>query len=105
MIGKNARNRKEPAKADNVTTGVQPRLSRLLDLPSSAISKIPQIEVSGNREAIIEGCQGVLEYDESSIKLNAGKMSIHFTGRNLQIKVLTHDSAVVEGYITGILFT
>lgn len=80
------------------------KLHGMLDIPPSAIAGIPQIELAGNREAVIEGCQGVLEYDENIIKLAAGKMSIKFVGRGLQIKVLTHDSAVVEGFISSMEF-
>lgn len=97
-----SRNRKE--------TGARPpeqprdKITQLLDIPASALAGMPQIELSGNREAVVEGCQGILEYDENIIRLSTGKMSIRFTGRNLQIKVLTHTSAVVDGFITGIEF-
>lgn len=80
------------------------KLSGILDIPPSALSGIAQIELAGNREAVIDGCQGVLEYDENTIKLTTGKMSIKFTGRGLQIKVLTHDSAVINGFISNIEF-
>lgn len=88
-----------PASAPKETA-----LSRILDIPASALGGIPQLQLSGNREAVVEGCQGILEYDENIIKLNTGKMSITFVGRGLQVKVLTHDSAVVAGFITGIEF-
>lgn len=79
-------------------------LTGMLDIPPSALLGIPQIELAGNREAVIDGCQGILEYDENIIKLTTGKMSIKFTGRGLQIKILTHDSAVIEGFIGNIEF-
>jgi sporulation protein YqfC len=80
------------------------RLPEVFDIPGSAINGIAHIELAGNREAIVDGCQGVLEYDENVIKLTTGKMVIKFMGRGLQIKVLTHDSAVVSGFITNIEF-
>lgn len=79
-------------------------LPRLLDIPATALGSMCQMELAGNREAIIDGCQGILEYDENVIRLAVGKMSVKFTGRGLQIKVLTHNSAVVEGYIANIEF-
>ena len=102
MKSKARRNRK--GSDTPPTVDAQPKLTRLLDIPPSAMAGMPQIELSGNQEAIIDGCQGILEYDENIIKLTTGKMSIKFTGRHLQVKVLTHDSAVVAGFITGIEF-
>lgn len=102
MNRKADRNRKNAA--DAVPSTAIEKLTGMLDIPPSALSGIPQIELAGNREAVIDGCQGILEYDEENIKLTTGKMSIRFTGRGLQIKVLTHDSAVIEGFIRNIEF-
>lgn len=102
---KHNRNRRGEDIAPIIPTAEKPsRITRALDIPSSALGGMPQVELSGNREAVVDGCQGVLEYDENVIKLATGKMSIKFIGRNLQIKVLTHDSAIVDGFITGIEF-
>jgi len=73
-------------------------------LPPSSLLSGFRMEISGNREAVLEGCGGVLEYSEEAIRVRAGKMSIRFTGRNLKIKCLTADSLVVEGYLTGLEF-
>lgn len=102
MSRKSRRNRNNPE--DILPVSHIQKLTGMLDIPPSALSGIPQIELAGNREAIIDGCQGVLEYDENIIKLTTGKMSVKFTGRGLQIKVLTHDSAVIEGFINNIEF-
>jgi len=82
----------------------QGKLSTLFDIPPSALGGVPQIELAGNREAVVDGCKGVLEYDENVVKLATDKMTIRFEGRGLQIKVLTHDSAIVTGFITNIEF-
>lgn len=88
------------------TAAISPleKLTDILDIPPTAFSGVPQIELAGNREAVIDGCQGILEYDEDNIKIATGKMAVRFTGRGLQIKVLTHDSAVIEGFIRNIEF-
>lgn len=74
------------------------RITRMLDLPGGTFGGC-QIELSGNREAIVDGCTGILEYDENSIRLAAGKLQVRFSGRGLQVRALTHSSAIVEGYI------
>lgn len=83
-----------------------PRIpGNLFDIPRSAMPGGIQMEVSGNTEVVVDGCTGVLEYDETVIRLAGGKMNVKFTGRNLQIKVLTHDSAIIAGYILSIEFS
>lgn len=73
-------------------------------LPPPSLLSGFRLEISGNREAVLEGCGGVLEYSEETIRVRAGKMSVRFSGRGLKIKCLTADSFVVEGYLTGLEF-
>jgi len=83
---------------------VKKKLENSLSMPPPSLLSGFRMEISGNREAVLEGCGGVLEYSEDSIRVRAGKMSVRFTGRNLKIKCLTADSLVVEGYLTGLEF-
>ena len=60
------------------------------------------MEVNGNREVILEGSRGVVEYRETSIKINTGKYIISFQGRGLHIKCMTDCDIVIHGFITSI---
>lgn len=80
------------------------KLARAFDLPQSAFSDFSQISLSSNREAVVEGCAGVLEYDSTLIKLSLNRMMVQFTGRNLEIKCMTGESVIVQGFILGIEF-
>jgi len=102
MKKRRERNRKSAGEAP--AAPAENKLSELFDIPANALHGIAQIELAGNREAVIDGCRGVLEYDETIVKLATEKMSVQFMGRGLQIKVLTHDSAIVTGFITSIEF-
>jgi YabP family. len=77
------------------------RIDRGLVSPAAMPS---HIELNGNREAVVEGCSGVLEYDTGVVRVRAGKLTVRFTGRGLVIQSLTEDSLVVSGFITGIEF-
>lgn len=79
-------------------------IEKVIGLPAGMISECTHFEINGNREAIIEGCKSILEYDENIVKINTGKMVTSFEGRKLQIKCLTPDSLIVEGFITSIRF-
>ena len=74
-----------------------------LSLLQNALGTAP-LEFFGNRKAIVEGCQGILEYDSDVVRVKAGRLIIRFSGRGLIIKCMTADSLVVEGFLTGLEF-
>ena len=59
------------------------------------------MEWTGNREIIIEGVNGILEYNDSNIRINTDNMIISFSGRGLTIECLTDSSLVIKGFITS----
>lgn len=80
------------------------RLSGSSELLNEAIV-LPRVELNGNRDAIVDGCKGVLEYDCGVVRLNCGKLSVRFCGTNLSIKNLTFDKLVVSGDILTVDFS
>lgn len=60
------------------------------------------MHINGNREVILEGNKGVVEYGDTSIKINTGKYIISFQGRGLHIKCMTDCDIVIHGFITSI---
>ena len=87
----------------NSTEKLQSVVSKM-QMPAGAVPNCTHFEMNSNREVIIEGCKGILQYDENIIRINTGKMVTSFFGRNLSIKCLTPDSLVVEGFIKSIEF-
>ncbi|MCI9415347.1 MAG: sporulation protein [Clostridiales bacterium] len=85
-----------------------PRLSeqmeKTFELPTGTLTSAAHIEMSGNRRAVVEGCQGILEYEEGVIRLNTGSGVIRFTGTGLSMSCMTEDSAVVVGSILSLEF-
>ncbi|MEG1551625.1 MAG: YabP/YqfC family sporulation protein [Oscillospiraceae bacterium] len=65
----------------------------------------PHIEANGNKEFIVEGCKGILEYEENVIKINAGSIVISFLGSDMEIKNYCDDETVIVGNIVSIEFT
>lgn len=62
------------------------------------------IEMSGNREVCIDGCKGILEYDDALIRISVNHSSVAVKGRNLSIKCLSQDSVVISGIISSVEF-
>lgn len=98
------RTREVTPSEETVKAGGRSKLASFFEMPEAAMGSISHIEISGNTEAIVDGCQGVLQYDENVIKLNTAKMVVKFTGKRLQIKCMTNENAIISGYITGVEF-
>lgn len=64
----------------------------------------PKIEMLGNREMIVDGCKGVVEYDETLIKLSLGESVLSLSGDNLIINSFDSSVAVISGQICDISF-
>lgn len=79
-------------------------IGRVLEMPPGSIGKGAHIELSSNREATVDGCQGVITYDENKIKLNVGSGTVEFVGRGLEITVLAGTQAVIRGFIIRVDF-
>jgi len=75
-----------------------------INLPLEATPDFSHFEMNSNKEVIIEGSKGILQYDENVIKINMGKMIVMFCGRKLSLKCLDVDSLVISGFIISIEF-
>lgn len=62
------------------------------------------VEISGNTEAIVEGCLGVLEYGDKVISLNTAKLTVKINGADLSIVSFQNGQAVITGIIAGVDF-
>lgn len=62
------------------------------------------IQLTGNRTAVVDGCDGIVDYDEERVLVRTGRFTVRFSGRGLCLKRLTENSAVIEGFISGVEF-
>ena len=62
------------------------------------------VELSGNRRAVVQGCDGILDYGEELTSFRSGKLTLRFEGRGLRLLRLTESSAVVEGTIRRVVY-
>lgn len=63
------------------------------------------IELTGNRFAVIDGCDGVLDYNEEQVLVRAGRLTVRFAGQGLRVKRLTENAAVLEGTIRAVEYS
>ena len=65
----------------------------------------PCIELSGNREILIEGSKGVLSYATDEVRVNTAGMILTVSGRELDLRCISDTSLIIDGFITSLSFT
>lgn len=65
----------------------------------------PKIEMTGNKEIIVDGCNGIVEYDENIIKISTNTVSIGFEGQGLVITSYDNKVIIITGQIANLSFT
>ncbi len=64
----------------------------------------PKIEMLSNREIIVDGCRGVVEYGENDIRLSLGDTVMKISGDKLVITSFDGSIAIINGKISDISF-
>lgn len=81
------------------------KITEEMQLPEAAISDSFRIEIIGTATVAVEGCRGIVEYEESSISLNLGKCTVRFLGSDLEISSFFEQQAVIKGTVMTVDFT
>ncbi len=71
---------------------------------TNELGVLPQLTLLGNREAMLEGCKELTEFENGKVKFNLGNLDICFCGNNLLIKNFGDGSAIISGEISDISF-
>lgn len=78
--------------------------SKAVDFPIDAFGKGANITLFSNKEAVIDGCYGIIEYSDCFIKLSIGNQIIAFTGCDFDVSDYTDYSITIRGVIKGLEF-
>lgn len=79
-------------------------LSDFLDEQRNTFLPDMRVEISSNKEAVVEGCKGVLEYTPERVRLSCGSKILCFVGDALELRCVTDSTAVVTGRILLVEF-
>lgn len=83
---------------------ISSKMEKALDMPVGVLSKTARFELSGNRQVLVEGCQGIIKYDEDQIQLRTAGGTVRFTGRQLCMTSLNPACAVITGRLLSLEF-
>lgn len=80
------------------------KTERLLGLPSGVLTDGTRMELYGGCRVLIEGCCGIVKYDEDCIQLKTVEGIVRFLGCELCIASLHPTCATITGKLTAIEF-
>jgi len=80
------------------------KAAHVLELPDNVVSNEAHIEITGCNEIVIDGCKGILMYDENGIKINAGKHSVQISGGSLLVSSFNDENMIITGRVKSIEF-
>lgn len=63
------------------------------------------IDIISDRQAEIEGCNGIVEYNDCIVSIDCKNFILKINGENLTIKANTRDCLTVNGKIHSIFFS
>lgn len=62
----------------------------------------PRIEIMGDRRVLIENHKGILEYGDTLMRINCGKMIVRIVGTELELRALSLSELAVTGKIASV---
>lgn len=83
---------------------IEKQMARMLDFPMSVMPDVFHLDMSGNREAVIVGCEGIREYMEGCISIGARELTVQFCGEDLRIRSMNEGTVMIEGIIRSVSF-
>ena len=96
--------RKKRCRRETGAESISESIGRCFDLPQDALGCYAHIEISGNSEVLVDGCQGVLEYGDCTVALNTGRLTVRICGGELTVVSMQNGQAIIKGVITSVEF-
>ncbi len=80
-------------------------LGSIFEVPVSAAGGKSKIEIHSNRQIVLEGCKGVVDYSPDNVILSCAKGTITLLGNDFEIDSYLDDTIVIHGHLLSIEFT
>ena len=78
------------------------KVASLLDIPLDTVVDWPRVMLSGNKSLVIQNHRGVIEYDQTILRVNTKLGEIKVSGSGLVLLSAVKEDIVVEGKINQV---
>lgn len=83
---------------------VSRRVESLLELPDGVLGHCTRIELTDDRQALLDGCCDILEYEDDRVRVTVAGGAVQFLGQGLRLNCLTADSILITGKLLSVEF-
>lgn len=80
------------------------KLAMKMQLPAETIGRLPRLELTGNRELVVDGVRSILEYGDTTICLDGGRVTVAVVGASLCLERYFAETATITGVFTSLEF-
>ena len=98
------RNKDREKEKDKPKVGLKEKFAEMLDLPKEIVLNIPKVTIVGNKDMMIENYKGVMEYEDTRIRVNTGTGVVKVTGARLLIREITSEDIIISGDVHALEF-
>lgn len=88
----------------NKTTTLREKMINNLELPKDLMLGAAILTVTGRKEAVITNYKGILEYEDSFIRVQTKNCRILISGAHLAIDYYTNEEMKITGFIEEIRY-
>ena len=85
-------------------TSLREKMVTNLELPKDLMLGAAILTVTGRKEALISNYKGILEYEDSFIRVQTKNCRIRITGAHLAIDYYTNEEMKITGFIDTIQY-
>ncbi len=79
------------------------KLTDAAELPKEITLGLPKITVLAKEEALVENYKGIIEYDDTIVRLYTAIGIVTIRGDSLSITAITDEDVTVSGTVTAVL--
>ncbi len=86
----------------NISKKIKNRFVEITELPEELLTGYSKMVLLGDKEFLIENVKGIIEYDNTKIRVNTLSGEIQVSGQKLIINEITKDELLIKGKIKNI---
>lgn len=93
---------KRNIRQQNIRKPIRNRIADISEIPKDAAFGLPVLTMTGQSELHLENYRGILEYQESLIRIQTKTGQIKINGQGLKIEYFRNDEMDVKGNIFSV---
>lgn len=79
-------------------------LAGIFEIPQDIVLDLPRITMLGNKQVLVENHKGIIEYNETLVRIKLSQGELVVSGTDLMLGNLQVEQILIEGVFTDIKY-